>query len=86
MGRIPVMSFTSPLDSEAMLLLQKIYGSVCQALRLTPDPATGESATAGSLRRELYAALVAAALAGERDPLVLKERALAVARPTPIKP
>ena len=79
------MSFTSPLDSEAMLLLQQTYGSVCQALRLTDGPATGECEQ-GGLRHEIYAALVAAALAGERDPSVLKERALAVARPTPIKP
>ena len=76
------MSFTSPLDSEAMLLLQQTYGSVCQALHLPADPAIAES----SLHHEIYAALVAAALAGERDPSVLKERALAVARPTPTKP
>jgi hypothetical protein len=32
------------------------------------------------VRRDIAAVLVDAALAGERDPLVLKQRALAVAR------
>ncbi len=69
-----------PLDAEAMRLLDQVYESACEALHLEPRPPSEESAELGSVRRDMAAVLVDAALAGERDPVAFKQRALTVAR------
>ncbi len=77
--RLPVMSFM-PFDGATRRLLDQVYASVCDALHLEKCPLAAESTETNYVRHGALAALVDAALAGERDPLVLKQRALAAAR------